>query len=111
MAIAKLKTNGRGYWSKDERIVDVTKIRMSEYNEMRVYFTRKSWNVEKHGLIYTDPLWIKELRQWFANRLWLSRVTPAQLDYSEQGMQGDNYVSLDVSESFQNIIWKKALDL
>jgi hypothetical protein len=105
--IVTLETNGRGYWSSDRRYVEVNKFALHG-NELRVYFKKRSWNVDKHGLIYTDPKWIKELRQFFSD-CWMKKTASKHLDYSEQGMQGDNYVSLDVSDAFINELFMMAL--
>jgi len=101
-----LNTSGSGLWSQEKREVVITKIEFyglgehsvncDDFGELRVYFTKRSWNIDKHGLIYTDPKFLRELRAE------LKRVQPAgsDVDYSEQGMQGFNYVSLDVGKSF-----------
>jgi hypothetical protein len=51
--------------------------------------------VNKHGLIYTDSLFKQDLMQFVAEQ-----GLVVDLCYSEQGMQGDNYVSLDVGKEF-----------
>ena len=50
----------------------------------------------KHGLIYTDRQFLRELRAF----LDAHGLPGADVDYSEQGMQGDNYVSLDIGKDF-----------
>jgi hypothetical protein len=66
-----------------------------KFGELRVFFHKKSWNPEKHGLIYTDSLFLKELK------IHLKKIkVEGKIDYSEQGMQGNNYVSLDVDNKF-----------
>jgi hypothetical protein len=47
-------------------------------------------------LIYTDRQFQNELRV-FLNQ---HGLVGADVDYSEQGMQGDDYVSLDVGRKF-----------
>jgi hypothetical protein len=59
-----------------------------------VYFDTKTWDVTKHGLIYTDRQFKQELNAFLAAQ------GLCEAEYSEQGMQGDNYVSLDVDEEF-----------
>jgi hypothetical protein len=104
-------TNGKGFWSDVKRKVKIESIEIDSITDdnadeidprdktqtpvmmyLRVYFDRKSWNVEKHGLIYTDEKWIAELRKG----LRLIGVTATGLEYTEQGMQGDDYVSVSV---------------
>jgi len=97
-------TDGMGLWSKAERAVSTSRIKLKiwkiyEYSglyvTLDVYFPRKSWNTEKHGLIYTDDKWLAEFRKQFAVEFpklaWLAK----NIDYTEQGMQGDSYVSLE----------------
>lgn len=89
--MAILHTNGRGCWSTEKRAVRITKITVEEEydREVRVYFDKKTWSPEEHGLIYTDPLFLKELKLLLKRKGLGTRI-----DYTEQGMQGDNYVSL-----------------
>jgi len=97
-----LNTSGNGYWSREERAVTVTNIKLGyvsdelDFGELCVYFNKKTWDVNKHGLIYTDRLFLRELRAF----LDAQGLPGADVDYSEQGMQGDNYVSLDIGEDF-----------
>jgi hypothetical protein len=51
--------------------------------------------VNKDGLIYTDSLFKQDLMQFVKEH-----GLAVDLCYSEQGMQGDNYVSLDVGKEF-----------
>lgn len=85
-----LHTNGKGYWTQKAREVLVTDIEL-DGGELRVFFDRSSWDNQAYGLIYTDPLFLSELKVHLA-RIGLS----IDVDYSEAGMQGDNYVSFDV---------------
>ena len=95
-------TAGDGYWSDVAKEVDIEDMRIAyvsdekDFGELRVYFNTDTWDVNKHGLIYTDKLFITQLRS-FLNSQQLAGV---DVDYSEQGMQGDNYVSLDVGKAF-----------
>ena len=96
------ETSGDGYWSDVAKEVDIEDMRVAyvndeqDFGELRVYFATEDWDVNKHGLIYTDKLFITQLRS-FLNSQQLAGV---DVDYSEQGMQGDNYVSLDVGKAF-----------
>ena len=97
-----LHTSGNGYWSSEERAVRIKDMKLGyvsdelDFGELRVFFDRKTWNVDKNGLIYTDRLFERELQAFLdahglpGNDVW----------YSEQGMQGDDYVSLDIGEKF-----------
>ena len=50
----------------------------------------------QHGLIYTDAQFKRELRSFLETQ----GLDATDVSYSEQGMQGDNYVSLDVGDKF-----------
>lgn len=102
-------TNGDGYWSKVEADVDIVHLDLasldadtiveSTFGELRAYFTLRSWNTAKHGLIYTDGLWLEEFRALLRKLGFSERATEA-VEYSEQGMQGVDYVSMDVGDPF-----------
>ena len=97
-----LHTAGDGYWSNAQRAVKITALGIGyvnedqSYGELQVFFDLKTWNTMEHGLIYTDKLFAKELKK-FLNAQGLDG---SDVSYSEQGMQGDNYVSLDVGKRF-----------
>lgn len=110
------RTDSRGYWSDKVKDVRCSSAKLyiadhdledyngiskyiPEFGELRVYFPNTSWNVEKYGLIYTDGAWQKGLRQYLET-LGFSKKEAKDVDYSEQGMQGKNYVSLDAGKSF-----------
>lgn len=101
---AVLQTNGRGYWSEVAKCVTVTGIYVpyiaedADFGELCVYFNTDTWDVDKHGLIYTDKQFMQELR----DMLTLMGLDAKDVEYSEQGMQGDNYVSCDVGVDFIN---------
>lgn len=95
-------TDGSGYWSNVAKAVEITDMRLGyvsdekDFGELCVYFNTKTWDVNKHGLIYTDRGFITDLR----NFLTLQGLDNLDVDYSEQGMQGDDYVSLDIGGDF-----------
>jgi len=97
-----LHTNGSGLWSGIAKEVKTTRINLAylndeeDFGELRVYFDPKSWNIQEDGLIYTDRQFIRELETSLNNE----EYEGSDVDYSEQGMQGDNYVSLDVGKKF-----------
>jgi hypothetical protein len=66
-----------------------------DFGELRVYFNTDTWNVYTDGLIYTDSLFKIDLMQFVTEH-----GLVVDLCYSEQGMQGDDYVSLDVGKDF-----------
>ena len=93
-------TNGRGYWSRTAKAVEIVDMRLGyvsderDFGELCVYFNTADWDVDKDGLIYTDTQFKQELNAFLAEQ------GLGQADYSEQGMQGDNYVSCDVGKAF-----------
>jgi hypothetical protein len=70
-----------------------------DFGELRAYFDPQEWDTDKDGLIYTDPAWMQSFRNCMAT-LGFSEAALQDIDYSEQGMQGDNYVSMDVGGDF-----------
>ena len=97
-----LSTDGSGYWSRHSTKVLINGLDLSYTNtketfgELRVYFDTNSWFIDDHGLIYTDRLFLNELRALLRSL----NLNPEDVDYSEQGMQGEDYVSLDVGSNF-----------
>ena len=94
-------TCGDGYWSTAIKNVRITDMRLGyvsddkEFGELCVYFNTEDWDVEKDGLIYTDSAFLDDLRDFL-----ITHELSDDVEYSEQGMQGDDYVSLDVGEAF-----------
>ena len=94
-------TAGDGYWSNVSKSVEITDMQLGyvndegDFGELRVYFNTDTWNVNTDGLIYTDTLFKQDLMQFVKQQ-----GLVVDLCYSEQGMQGDNYVSLDVGKEF-----------
>ena len=94
-------TVGDGYWSNVSKDVEVTDMQLGyvndeqDFGELRVYFDTDTWNVDTDGLIYTDSKFKQDLMQFVKQQ-----GLVVDLCYSEQGMQGDNYVSLDVGAEF-----------
>ena len=107
---AKLNTAGDGYWSRKQTAVEVTKLMLAytndelDFGELRVYFNTKTWDVNKDGLVYTDSQFMTEL----CALLTQLGFDASDVSYSEQGMQGDNYVSCDVGECFINTFMQNA---
>lgn len=96
-------TSGENLWSNREASVHVTRISVrhddDSWGEICAYFDTADWQVEDHGLIYTDKRWIEEFRA-LMRTLGFSRAAVENISYSEQGMQGEDYVSMDVGEDF-----------
>jgi hypothetical protein len=107
---AKLNTAGDGYWSRKQTAVEITHLQLAytndelDFGELRVRFNTATWDTAKDGLIYTDSLFLEDLK------LTLDALgfDASDVSYSEQGMQGDTYVSLDVGECFINTFMQNA---
>jgi len=101
---ATLNTNGMGYWSNKRKAVEITGLQLSytndelDFGELRVFFNTNTWDTNKDGLIYTDKQFMRELVELLDNL----GFDASDVSYSEQGMQGDTYVSCDVGECFIN---------
>ena len=100
-----LNTNGKGYWSNTATAVDITKLDLQyvsnerDFGELCVYFTKASWDTAVDGLIYTDKLFMTELRAYLQT-IGFTEAEANDVNYSEQGMQTDAYVSCDVGAVF-----------
>lgn len=96
-----LHTDGRGYWSNVAKPVTVIGLDLgyvsddNDFGELCVYFDTATWDVDQDGLIYTDKKFMSELKELLAKH-----GLPQDVTYSEQGMQGNDYVSLDVNGNF-----------
>ena len=107
-----LHTNGRGYWSSKATAVTVEALDLQyitndkDFGELCVHFATDSdemgtnyWNTDEMGLIYTDELFMRELRAYLQT-VGFTQAEADDVSYSEQGMQSDNYVSCDVGAVF-----------
>lgn len=94
-------TAGDGLWSNVAKAVEITDMRLGyvaddkEFGELCVFFNTATWDVNTDGLIYTDGQFKQDLMKFVTEH-----GLVVDLCYSEQGMQGDDYVSLDVGKDF-----------
>jgi hypothetical protein len=95
-----LNTDGGGYWSSESRAVRVVGLEIHRYDfdgcELKVFFDPSTWDVDRDGLIYTDEQFEGELRDCLESL----GLPGRSVRYSEQGMQGDDYVSFDAGSDF-----------
>lgn len=106
---------GDGLWSK--KAMDNLKIHIlpetefwkdaddpAPVGQLNAYFNPTIWDTNKYGLIYTDSLFEEHVRR-------LLKAAGFKyfqdLNYSEQGMQGDNYVNFDVGDNLANELDQK----
>ena len=91
-----IQTGGDGLWSTRSTIVEVTSITIKWVGdnvvEVNLTFDPNTWNTERDGLVYTDNLFLIGVHEKMAKLL--PGVSFA-LDYTEEGMQGEDYVSLE----------------
>lgn len=98
-------TDGNGLWSDKAKAVQVLRVELAytshevDFGELRAYFNTKTWNCDTDGLIYTDGIWLDEFRALMRS-LGFTRAAVNDITYSEQGMQSNNYVSMDVGADF-----------
>jgi hypothetical protein len=93
-------TCGDGYWSTVAKEVFVENISMfinadadESDGDLQAYFTEETWN-DSYGLIYTDSDFLDCVHAALI-KAGISIEAAEDVCYSEQGMQGDNYVSMD----------------
>jgi len=97
-----LTTDGKGYWSDVAKDVTITGLNLSyindegDFGELRVFFDTNTWNCNNDGLIYTDNKFMSMLQAFLCEK----GFNGNDVDYSEQGMQGGNFVSCDVGKDF-----------
>ena len=101
-------TNGKGLWSSEAKAVRIVDIVLGKgtiwegetlkdaFGELRVYFDTDTWDTDEDGLIYTDRQFEREMREFLTQH----GLPGKDVSYSEQGMQGDDYVSCDVGGKF-----------
>ena len=105
-----LHTNGRGYWSSKATAVTIEALDLQyitndkDFGELCIHFATDElgancWDTATDGLIYTDKLFMAELRTYLQT-VGFTEAEANDVSYSEQGMQSDNYVSCDVGAVF-----------
>lgn len=101
----KTVTNGGGYWSQKEAEVEIRAIEMAycneekDFGELRAEFNPEQWNINTDGLIYTDEAWLYGFKKGLIEYGFTADAVN-DVSYSEQGMQGDDFVSMDVGGLF-----------
>ena len=97
-------TCGDGYWSDVAKEVYVESICMYIVNDaeegdgdLAVNYTEDTWDNSAYGLIYTDSLFLEQVKQFLIDNGFNADAVNA-INYSEQGMQDDERVSCDAYE-------------
>lgn len=73
---------------------------------LNVYFRPEDWNPKVDNLIYTDKKF-----QSCINKILKGMGYRETIEYSEQGMQGSNYVNFDLPQSFITVLMQQYIDL
>ena len=100
------RTSGDGLWSVQIKTVRINRVELAyvteegDFGELRAYFDTGDWDIDNDGLIYSDMGWKHSFLTCMENHFGLSADAILDLSYSEQGMQGENYVSMDVGPQF-----------
>lgn len=100
-----LHTNGHGYWSRKATAVTVEALDLQyitndkDFGELCIHFNTATWDTATDGLIYTDKLFMRELRAYLQT-VGFTEAEAKDVSYSEQGMQTEQYVSCDVGAKF-----------
>ena len=119
------KTDGKGLWSETVKTVGINRVKLAyvneegDFGELRAYFNPKEWDTDNDGLIYTDMMWKHSFLTCMENVMGFSPDAILDVSYSEMGMQGENYVSMDVGPQFilecsalyQFIVHKEAVNI
>ena len=99
-------TDGKGHWSKAVKTVPINRVRLiyvneeGDFGELRAYFDPRDWDTDVDGLIYTDMMWKHSFLTCMENVIGFSPDATLDVSYSEMGMQGENYISMDVGPQF-----------
>lgn len=102
----RTRTSGDGYWSTKKKFVTINRVRMAyvneegDFGELRAYFDTQDWDVDNNGLIYSDMGWKHSFLTCMEKTFGFSPDAILDISYSEQGMQGMDYVSMDVGPQF-----------
>lgn len=101
-----LRTSGTGFWTTRAGEVKITALHLTDREMLPgeerpaqsflVFFDTGTWNTEEAGLIYTDPLFLEDLKVMLSE----FGVHADSMNYSEQGAQGDDIVDFDVGAKF-----------
>lgn len=100
-----IHTDGNGRWSTTRAAVQIIAVQIIEtpaepqYGwgasvRIAAFFNGEHWNTNEDGLIYTDDRALTELRAVLADHV---DHDLSKMDYTEQGMQGGNYISLELT--------------
>lgn len=86
--------DSKGYWGNSDSSEEyiITKVEVNydveeNYGDVNIFLT--DYYAGRYGLIYTDKKFEEDIHK-------LIKDSGLRLEYSEQGMQGGNYVNMDL---------------
>ena len=102
-------TNGVGFWSSEsnKEVQGCMYFNLLESHlngevfggRAEFRFSKEDWDVDKYGLIYTDEGFLDSIHNKLRE---VGFKKYQEINYSEQGMQGDDYVDFDASIEIVN---------
>lgn len=106
-------TDGSGYWSKVQKETTVTGVSFVTYHNdgisleyAQLHVAVEGWDM-RDGLIYGDNRWLAEFKAQMVAQGYTvttnANLPSDALDYTEQGMQQENTVSLETHQLSQII--------
>ncbi|MEN7551697.1 hypothetical protein AAG747_27525 [Rapidithrix thailandica] len=113
LAKGPASTDGQsGYFSQTQRTLTVELVPSGIYldedlgvmGHLMAYFDPKEWDVKQEGLIYTDAQFEKDVRDLLKNA---GLQHYEDICYSEQGMQGDDFVDFDLGPDLAEELYVK----
>lgn len=106
-AVVKTRGDGRFLNSPVKKDVLVRYIQLKG-SRAQVYFDTSTWSVDKGGLLYTDTGFERQLKRLLRTRLGFTPRALRALQYSEQGLQGVDYVDFDANAAFL-LAWREQM--
>ena len=100
------RTAGTGRWSNTAKTVRINRVALAyvsddhDFGELRAYFDPREWDVNNDGLIYSDMGWKHSFLTCMESYFGFGPDAILDVSYTEQGMQGSDFVSMDVGEQF-----------
>jgi hypothetical protein len=96
-------TNGNSLWSreKNKEVTGDMTFTLLEYDgetyggNARFHFNKEEWDINSLGLIYTDEGFLDSVYTALNDAGF--KNTLDHIGYSEQGMQGDDYIDFDAT--------------
>lgn len=97
-----IRTNGDGLWTDRVKATKIDRIKVHDVparGELEgetflfVYLDTDTWHPDLDGLVYTDKGWLKDFRELMRKN---GFAKANHINYTEQGMQGYDYVHLIV---------------